>query len=116
MITGEQIRKARLARGWSQTFLAEKIGVSTEAVSAWEREKYVPDEINTEALIDVLGLDYLEKDGTPKNGRLFNAGGSFFHEFSPFLTAGENSCVKLRLYVDDRTWILSLICTVSSVP
>ena len=72
MLTGKQIRAARKAREWTQTQLAEKVGVSTEAISAWERNVYAPDEFNKEVLCEVLGLDYLEEDGSPRNGRLFN--------------------------------------------
>lgn len=72
MLTGKQIRAARKARGWTQTELAEKVGVSVEAVSKWEHDVYAPDAFKKELLCEVLGLDYLEEDGSPRNGRLFN--------------------------------------------
>ena len=72
MLTGKQILAARKAKGWSQARLADKVGVSTEAVSKWERDSYSPKGINAETLCEVLGLDYLDEEGTPRNARLFN--------------------------------------------
>lgn len=72
MLTGKQIYAARKAKHWTQAQLAEKVGVSSEAISKWEHDVYSPDELNKEILCEVLGLDYLEEDGSPRNGRLFN--------------------------------------------
>lgn len=72
MITGKQIVAARKSKGWSQAELAEKIGVSSEAVSRWERGFYEPDDANAELLSDMLGLNYLEENGSPSNARLFD--------------------------------------------
>ena len=72
MLTGKQIYAARKAKHWTQAQLADKVGVSSEAISKWERDVYSPDSFNREILYEVLGLDYLEEDGSPRNGRLFN--------------------------------------------
>ena len=72
MLTGKQIASARKAKGWTQAQLAELIGVSSEAVSKWERDVYEPEATNAELLCDVLGLNYLEEDGTPSNAGLFD--------------------------------------------
>lgn len=72
MTIGEKIKAARLKKGWTQTRLAEELGLSSEAVSKWERGYYLPDEYNEERLNDVLGLDHMDDDGRPVNGRLFN--------------------------------------------
>lgn len=37
-----QVRALRAARGWSQTVLAERLGVSRQTVHAIEAEKYDP--------------------------------------------------------------------------
>ena len=39
---GERLKKEREKRGWSQTFLAEKIHVSRQSVSKWETGKNYP--------------------------------------------------------------------------
>lgn len=72
MPTGKQIATARKAKGLTQAQLAELVGVSSEAVSKWERDVYEPVDANAELLCDVLGLNYLEEDGTPSNARLFD--------------------------------------------
>ena len=72
MTIGEKIKAARKQKGWTQTKLADKLGVSPEAVSKWERGAYLPEVYNEERLNDLLGLDLIEDDGRPVNGRLFN--------------------------------------------
>lgn len=39
---GRAVRKARLARAWSQAQLAERIGVSQATISHWERGEEYP--------------------------------------------------------------------------
>ncbi len=72
MTIGEKIKTARKKIGWTQTRLADELGVSPEAVSKWERGVYLPEEYNEERLNHLLGLDLMEDDGRPINGRLFN--------------------------------------------
>ena len=36
--TGALLRKLRQERGWTQRQVAEQLGVSTQAVSKWERD------------------------------------------------------------------------------
>jgi len=48
------IRDARKARHFSQGDVAERVGVSIEAVSGWEKDKYVPSTDNLQALAQVL--------------------------------------------------------------
>lgn len=55
MITGEQLRRARERRGWTQEQLAEAVGVTFRSIGNWERGE-VP--ASREArLRDVLGDD-----------------------------------------------------------
>ena len=66
MSIGENIRRIRDAKGWSQEKLAEKIGVSFQAISSWERDEYMP-ELNTFIkLTEALEVpsDYILKDKT----------------------------------------------------
>ena len=53
---GERIRKARKAKGMSQEELAEKLGVSFQAVSTWEQGKFIPDSEHLPMLARELNL------------------------------------------------------------
>ena len=72
MTIGEKIALARKNRGWTQSKLADRIGVSSEAVSKWEHDHYAPDAEKLKRLDELLGLHLLEEDGRPVNARLFN--------------------------------------------
>lgn len=43
MTIGEKIYKLRKAKGWSQDYLAEQLGVSRQAVSRWELDDSAPE-------------------------------------------------------------------------
>ena len=85
MTFGERIKNARKRLGLTQAALAEKLGVSTEAVSKWERGGYSPEPDKLEALHRRLGLSYLD----PEDERA----GSFFDEvhMSAYLKGRFNS-------------------------
>ena len=53
---GERIRKARKAKSMSQEELAEKLGVSFQAVSTWEQGKFIPDTEHLPLLAKELNL------------------------------------------------------------
>ena len=59
-ITGATIKRLREAKGLTQTELADRIGVSSKAVSKWETAKGLPDISLIEALSSVLGISVLE--------------------------------------------------------
>lgn len=59
-ITGVTIKKLREARGITQQQLAEKIGVSSKAVSKWETAKGLPDISLVESLSQALGVSVME--------------------------------------------------------
>ena len=61
MSIGGRIRKARKNLGISQESLAETLGVSTQAVSTWERDENVPETKKLLAISQVLklSLDFL---------------------------------------------------------
>ncbi|MCQ2554714.1 MAG: helix-turn-helix domain-containing protein [Clostridia bacterium] len=73
MIFADKIIEERKKNGWSQEELAEKLGVSRQAVSKWESAGSVPDLQKVIQLANVFGVstDYLLKDeieheeGTP---------------------------------------------------
>lgn len=64
MTIGEKILKMRKARGWSQEELAERVGVSRQAVSRWEADSAKPDADRIIAICDLFGVsaDYLLRD------------------------------------------------------
>ena len=59
-ITGTAIRSLREKKGLSQLQLAERIGVSSKAVSKWETAKGLPDITLIEPLAKELGVSVLE--------------------------------------------------------
>lgn len=64
MILADKIIAERKKNGWSQEELAEKVGVSRQAVSKWEGAQTTPDLQKLLALSEVFGVssDYLLKD------------------------------------------------------
>ena len=59
-ITGATIKKLREAKGITQAQLADKIGVSSKAVSKWETAKGLPDITLIEPLCSALGVSVME--------------------------------------------------------
>ncbi len=59
-ITGATIKRLREAKDMTQLQLAEKIGVSSKAVSKWETAKGLPDITLIEPLSKVLGVSVME--------------------------------------------------------
>lgn len=57
---GAYIKEKRKAKGWSQEYLAEKVGVSRNTVSDWENDNYEISIGNAKALAYALGVDLLE--------------------------------------------------------
>ncbi|MBR3802373.1 MAG: helix-turn-helix domain-containing protein [Clostridia bacterium] len=59
-ITGATIKKLRESKDLTQTQLAERIGVSSKAVSKWETAKGLPDITLIEPLSNALGVSVME--------------------------------------------------------
>ena len=59
-ITGPTIKILREAKGITQSDLAEKIGVSSQAISKWETAKGLPDITLIEPLSKALGVSVME--------------------------------------------------------
>lgn len=57
MEVGRAIRAARIAKGWSQPELGDKLGVSKSAVNQWESGKNMPDPRKIPDLVRLLALD-----------------------------------------------------------
>ena len=64
MILADKITEERKKNGWSQEELAERLGVSRQAVSKWESAGSVPDLQKVIQLANLFGVstDYLLKD------------------------------------------------------
>ncbi len=81
---GQKIRRAREHKGWTQTVLAEELGVSLMAVSAWETDTRLPRVSVRPKVWSVLGLAPSDFDNdppptgagslTPDGGRELNPG------------------------------------------
>ena len=56
MTLGQNIQNARRAQGLSQEALAEKIGVSRQALGKWEKDTALPGLDNRQALAAALGI------------------------------------------------------------
>ena len=69
---GARISAARKSAGMTQAQLAELLDVSTEAVSKWEQDKYVPSADKLQRLNERLNLCIYEDDGTVRNMRVFD--------------------------------------------
>lgn len=66
MTFGEKLQKLRQKAGMSQDALAERLNVSRQAVSRWERDETMPETDKVVALADLFGVttDYLLRQGT----------------------------------------------------
>ena len=64
MTMGEKILNMRKARGWSQEELADRVGVTRQAVSRWESGSAKPDADKILAVCDLFGVsaDYLLRE------------------------------------------------------
>jgi transcriptional regulator with XRE-family HTH domain len=64
MTMGEKILNMRKARGWNQEELAERVGVTRQAVSRWEAGSAKPDADKIITICDLFGVsaDYLLRD------------------------------------------------------
>lgn len=78
MTFGEKLQRLRQRAGMSQDALAEKLGVSRQAVSRWERDETMPETDKVIALAELFGVttDYLlrpqpeqsRQEATPAGG------------------------------------------------
>ena len=59
-VTGQTIKKLREKKGFTQAELAEKLGVSSKAVSKWETAKGLPDVALIEPLANLLSISVME--------------------------------------------------------
>ena len=59
-LTGQTIKKLREKKGFTQAELADKLGVSSKAISKWETAKGLPDITLIEPLANALSVSVME--------------------------------------------------------
>ena len=111
MILADKIIELRKKNGWSQEELADKLGVSRQAVSKWESAQAVPDMNRVIKLSEIFGVstDLLLKDelelstAVPAELQESSEGGSVrsvsMEEASAFLEHRERSSRRVALVV-----------------
>lgn len=67
---GQIIREKRTAKGYTQEQLAEKVGVTPQAVSKWENDSAYPDIALIKRLAEILGCSVGELLGEEKETRM----------------------------------------------
>lgn len=67
LLTANRLQQLRKMNGYSQDVLAEKLGVSRQSISKWERAEASPDTDNLIALAEVYGLSLDELLDTSKD-------------------------------------------------
>jgi transcriptional regulator with XRE-family HTH domain len=60
VFSGQKLRVARYARGFSQVQVAEKMGVAHISISHWENGRYAPNGVNMVLLLRALGCELEE--------------------------------------------------------
>lgn len=67
--TADKMQELRKSKGWSQDFLAEKLGLSRQAISKWERGESSPDTDNLIALANLYGVTLDDLLDTKKDAK-----------------------------------------------
>lgn len=65
-ISHEELKQARLTAKLSQSAVAEKLGVTRQAISKWENGVNYPDIDNLELLVNLYHLPYNQVFGAPE--------------------------------------------------
>lgn len=55
MDIGNEIRRLRQEKGWSQARLAERSGVSVQTISFYETHKFIPNAGTVEMILNAMG-------------------------------------------------------------
>ena len=110
MTMGEKILNMRKARGWSQEELAERIGVTRQAVSRWESGAAKPDADKLIAAKIPVSLVCGDSDGIVpylENGKILSdklkAAGT------PFFEVLKNGCDHHPHGLEDNTPLIEFI-------
>ena len=84
MTFGEKLQKLRQKAGMSQDALAERLNVSRQAVSRWERDETMPETDKVVALADLFGVttDYLLRQGAEEEPQAARSAAAVPHKDS----------------------------------
>ena len=84
MTFGEKLQKLRQKAGMSTDALAERLDVSRQAVSRWERDETMPETDKVVALADLFGVttDYLLRQGAEEEPQAAQPAASAPHKDS----------------------------------
>lgn len=127
MILADKIIKLRKQKGWSQEELAEKMGVSRQAVSKWESAQAIPDVEKILALGELFDVstDYLLKDSMTDDSSVTEANAEEIKEEPPkeenkqkrTVTLSEaKAYVEFRKRASFRIALATFLCILSPIP
>ena len=102
MELGVLIAKARKDKGLTQSQLAERLGVSAEAVSKWETGGYRPGGGNLDRLEEILRLSWYDENGEMKSGRIFDEEHMSSFLKGKFASGGFPEAQKALLYAKEK--------------
>ena len=108
MQLSDKIIKLRKQNGWSQEELAEKTGVSRQAVSKWESAQSVPDIEKILLLSELFGVstDYLLKEDIYEDNT--QAINQIENQITSEFAAELSKTVKKHLYVSEPLFLFVL--------
>lgn len=122
MIMAEKITMLRKRNGWSQEELAEKLGVSRQAVSKWESGASLPDldRMVKMSQLFCVSTDYLLKDEIeevtlPEGDLAPESGGDYvvtLEEANTFLDLTRKLSTRMAVAVAVALFVLSPICLI----
>ena len=96
MSMGNRIAEQRKQKNFSQEYIAEKLGISRQAVSKWEKDLSKPDTSNLIKLAELfnVSVEYLtaDKDVLEDNGKAKSEG----HKKKPYLMLLVVSCAVIH--------------------
>lgn len=115
MIFAEKIIRERKKNGWSQEELAEKMGVSRQAVGKWESSQSVPDLDKVLQLAKLFGVttDYLLKDEIEAEEYAESAEDTVRRRVT---LAEANEYLSVRERASGRIALATALCILSPIP
>ncbi len=118
MILADKIIKLRRQKGWSQEELAERMGVSRQAVSKWESAQAMPDLEKILILSELFGVstDYLLKDMSELSEKAADDDAEPSDEPKRTVTAKEaEEYIELRRRAAWKIAFATLLCILSPI-
>ncbi len=118
MILADKIIDLRKKNGWSQEELAEKLGVSRQAISKWEGAQSIPDMNRILAMSDLFGVstDYLLKDALePETAPRPAATSDSDFPVRRVSMEEANAFLAAKIYAAGRTAVGVMLCILSPI-